>query len=85
MDNKVLISLIVPEIEQSYDIFLPINRKIGNIIVLLNKAINELSDGIFPISQYLCLYNADTMEEYSSDALVANTSIRNGTKLIMIA
>ena len=85
MDNKVLVSLVVPEIEQTFDIFLPINRKIGNVIALLTKAINELSDEIFPISEYACIYNADTMEEYSSDILIANTNIKNGTKLVMLA
>lgn len=85
MDNKVLISLIVPEIEQTYDIYLPINRKMGNIIELLNKAVNELSDGVFPISEYARIYNADTMEDYSSDILIANTNIKNGSKLVMLA
>lgn len=85
MDNKVLVSLIVPEIEQTYDIYLPINRKMGNIIILLNKAINELSNNIFPISEYSRIYNADTMEEYSSDILIANTNIKNGSKLVILA
>ena len=85
LDNKVIIKLIVPEIEQSYDLYLPINRKIGNVIFLLNKSINELSDGVFPISNTTKLYNADTKEEYKPDTLVANTDIKNGSKLVMIA
>ena len=50
MDDKVLIKLIVPEIDTSYDIYLPITKKIGNIVILLNRAINELSMGVYPIS-----------------------------------
>lgn len=84
MDNKVLVDLIVPEINQSFDVYLPINKKIGNIIILLNKAINELSNGIYPISKENKLYNVTTRNIYSPDVLLANTDIRNGTKLVMI-
>ena len=33
INNKVFVQLIVPEIDQSYDVYLPINKKIGNIIL----------------------------------------------------
>lgn len=85
MDNKVLVSLNIPEIDKDYDIYLPVNKKIGNIICLLNKAINELSDGVFPISEYNCLYNAETSEIYSLNVLLINTDIRNGTRLVLIS
>lgn len=84
MDNKVLVNVSVPEINRSYDVFLPVNRKIGNIIGLLNTAINELSNGDFPVSEDNALFNADTGELYSIDVLLFDTSIRNGTKLILI-
>jgi hypothetical protein len=40
MKNKVIVKILVPEIYESYDVYLPINKKIGNIIELLNKSIN---------------------------------------------
>ena len=85
MDNKVLVKLIVPEIDETFDIYLPINKKIGNIINLLNKAINELTDSIFPISNKNKLYNAVTKKRYESDVLLAYSDIRNGTTLILIS
>ena len=33
MKNKVLIELIVPEIDEKYNLYIPINKRIGNIIV----------------------------------------------------
>lgn len=85
MNNKVLVSLNVPEIDKTYDVYLPVNKRIGNIICLLNKAINELTDGVFPISEYNSLYNVDTSEVYSLNALLLNTDIRNGSKLVLIS
>jgi hypothetical protein len=85
MDNKVLVKLLVPEIEKEYDIFLPVNRKIGNIIIMLNKAVNELSKGEYPIADNDGLYNADTKELYEADKQLIKTNIRNGTKLVLLS
>lgn len=85
MNNKVLVKLIVPEIDKTYDLYLPINKKIGNIINLLNETISELSGGELPISKSNSLYNVDTKEKYNSDILLANTTIRNGTRLVLIS
>lgn len=85
MKNKVLVLLIIPEIDKKYDVYLPINKKIGNIINLLNKAINELSDGEYLLSTTDSLYNALTNEKYPSDTLLANTNIRNGSILVLIS
>ena len=62
MKNKVLVNLLVPEIDLQFDIYLPINKKIGNIICLLNKSINELTDGELVLSNCNKLYNAFTKE-----------------------
>ena len=85
MDNKVLINLLVPEIGNNYDIYLPVNKKIGNIIVLLNKAVNELTGGNYKLDNNNLLYNVETKKIYESDVLLANTDIRNGSKLLLIS
>lgn len=85
MKNKVLVSVSVPEIDRKYDIYLPINKKVGNIINLLNKTINDMTDGEYVLSKCNCLYNAETKEKYSSDVLLANTNIRNGSLLVLIS
>lgn len=85
MKNKVLVSLSVPEIDKKYDIYLPINKKIGNIIILLNKAISELTEGEFVLSEENDLYNVYTKQKYDPDTLLANTNIRNGTELVLLS
>ena len=84
MKNKILIEVVVPEIEQKYNIYIPVNKKIGNLIVLLNKAIKELSDGAYEGTEKTALYNKLTGEKYSINTLVRETSIRNGTVLVLI-
>lgn len=83
--NKVLVKLIVPEIDQSFYIYFPINKKIGNIINLLNKNISEITNGELEESNSNSLYNIETNEKYQSDVLLINTSIRNGSKLVLLS
>ena len=37
MNNKILIRLYIPLIEEEYDIFIPINKRVGTIKQLLEK------------------------------------------------
>ena len=85
MKNKVLVSIIVPEIDKKYDVYLPVNKKVGNIINLLNKAISEMTDGEYLLSESNCLYNISTKEKYASDILLINTNIRNGSSLVLLS
>ena len=84
MKNKVLVEVIVPEIEAVYDIYIPINKRIGNIIMLLNKTVSELTNGCFVGTNYTALYNKDTSVKYNPSSLVYDTDIRNGTSLILL-
>lgn len=79
----MFIKLIVPEIDKEYDLYLPVNKKIGNIVILLNEAINELTNEELELSNQNKLYNSKTKEYYSPDVLLLNTNIRNGSILVL--
>ena len=84
MNNKFLVELVVPALELNYDVFIPVNLKIGNVIELCSKVIADFSGGYFNISDMNVLYNGKTGELYGSNILVRNTDIRNGTRLILM-
>lgn len=83
MKNKILIELVVPELEETYNIYIPINKTVGSIINLLAKAITELTNNVYQINNATTIYNADTKETYKMDAVIYDTDIRNGTKLVL--
>ena len=85
MNDKVNVKIIVPEINESYDVLLPINKKIGTIVKLLIKAVHELSNNSFPNLPFCKLYNVDTMQVYDWNLLLYNTDIRNGTRLVLFS
>ena len=84
MNNKVLVELLVPEMEASYDVFLPINKRVGNVVNLLNKMVSELTNDCYVGSNKTALYNKDTKKKYNSNDLIYNTDIKNGTTLILL-
>ena len=83
-NNKVCVDLIVPSIEERYNVFIPINKKTIEIIFLLNKAISDITDGAFAPSDKLSLINAEDGTIYDVDSTFLENKILNGTKIILI-
>ena len=84
MEYKVLIKLYVPEIEQSYEVYIPINKTISQVLILLNKLVCNVSGESYPIKKNLKMYNRRTFEEYKLESIIRNTDIKNGTELVII-
>jgi hypothetical protein len=84
MENKVLVELVVPIIEKQYDIYLPVNRRVGNAIGLIIKGINEFNNGDYEFDSSISLYNSFTGVKYNNNDLIRKTDIRNGSKLILM-
>lgn len=85
INNKVIVKLIVPEIDVVYDLYLPVNKKIGNIVNLLNETVSEFSNNEFIKSNSNILINVKTGYQYPPDVLLVNTDIRNGTRLVLLS
>ena len=71
MNNKILITVHVPLLDKKYDIFIPINKKIGTIKKYCIETINELSGNVIEDINALNLYDK-------------NSEIKNGTEFILI-
>ena len=84
MKNKVLTEIYIPSIDEKYNIYLPLNKNIAEIVTLIGKSCGELNriDNINYNS--FSLYNNDTGVVYAPDKLIRETNIRNGTRLIMM-
>lgn len=84
MQNKVLVSIEVPEIDLSFDVFIPVNELIWKITKLIVKSVSDLSGiNLDPQNPYI-LINKINDKIYQNNDLVINTDIRNGTELILL-
>lgn len=81
--NKLLVSIEVPSIEQNYDLFIPINKKMGTIKKYIIKSIQELSGGILKEKDYL-FFDIDTGVKYGNNVYVRDSGIKNGARIMII-
>lgn len=71
-------------LEETYDVWIPSHKRIYNVIILLVKAINELNNNCYILSEMPMLYDKLTAEMYDVNLRVKETSIRSGTELILL-
>lgn len=84
MNNKILIRLYIPLIEEEYDIFIPINKRVGTIKQLLEKCISEQNDNGYVLTEDTNLYSKETGKVYDVQLLVKDTDLKNGSRVVLL-
>lgn len=85
MNNKVLIKLTVPEINTSFDVFVPVNEALWKIKKMLIRCIYDLSNTDFDSKEEFILINKENSRIYKNSEIVIETDIRNATELLLIS
>ena len=84
MNNKVLIKLILPELDTSFDILIPVNEIIWKIKKLLVKSVSDLEGIKLDMNAEYILLNKRNNRIYNNNEIVINPDIRNSTELLLI-
>jgi hypothetical protein len=84
MKNKVLIKLIVPMMDRSFDLFIPVNESIGRIKKIMVNSIADITRVQLADNKEYILINKDTAETYDNNKIVIDTNIRNATELVLL-
>lgn len=84
MDHKVLVEIHVPVSGEKFDVFLPLDTRMSDVILMVCSVINELSAGKFRAGKDAVLCNADTGIIYNVNITVAELEIQNGSRLMLI-
>lgn len=79
LDNKVLVILYVISLGEKFEVFIPVNEKVGNISRLLNGSLFESID----LEKNGIIINLDTGSSYNNNDLVRNTDIKNNSRLAL--
>lgn len=83
MNNKILVIVKVPFIEMEFEMYIPINKKIGYVKQMIISSIKERADGnLDDVS--LKLFDKETGSVFNNNIYVKESSIRNGTVLFLI-
>lgn len=82
--NKILVELEIPLIEKKYDLFIPINKRIGTIKRLIEEALVELTDNAYVIKEDTNLFSKETGIYYDVNKNVRDTDLKNGSRIILL-
>ena len=85
MENKVLIKLVIPELDETYDVFVPVNEIMWKVKAMLAKCVFNMAHLVFSPNDEFILINKDNNKIYDNNEILINTDIRNGTELILVA
>ena len=84
MENKVLVKIIVPLLDDSFDCFIPVNEVIQKIKKLIIKSISDLTNTNLDLSSDYIFINKDNGRIYNTNEIVINTDIRNGSEIVVL-
>ena len=84
MKNKVLVKLIIPELDTVFDVFIPVNEVMWKVKKLLTKSVYDLSGGAIDMEKEYVLMNKNTGMCYDNNVIIYDIDIRNATELLFL-
>lgn len=82
--SKILLEITSPAAGESYDVFVPDNMQIGELISLLGTVFTQTSNGTYIFSNQAVLSEKNAGTVYSPNDRIRDLDIKNGTKLLFI-
>ena len=83
--NKYLITVVVPNIELEFNVFIPNNKKVGTIKKIIIDSVRELSSNAFNKQENEVQFiDCESGKNFLSDVYVKDSGIKNGTRIIVI-
>jgi hypothetical protein len=83
-NNKILLEISIPSIEKSYDVFVPISKRIGTIKTLFEKGVIDLTNHDYVIKEDTNLYSKETGKIYDVNMKIIDSDLENGSRLILL-
>lgn len=83
-NNKILLEVFIPLIEEEYDVFVPVNKTMGTIKEIIEKGIIDLSDNGYTVKEDTNLYSKETGDIYNVNLKLTETDLKNGSQVILI-
>lgn len=84
MNNKVLIEVIVPLLEERYQMYIPINKRISVVVNLIEKALKEITNGYYPIKEGSVIIDVESGNVYDINITVKESKMINGSQVILL-
>lgn len=83
MDFRVHVIIDAPILERKFEVLIPIDRRIHNVISILKKVFPELSRDYYSVND-VNFYNKSNGNIYDKNLIIKDTDIKNGTRLVLL-
>ena len=83
MNFRVYVIVETPILDKKFELLVPVDRRIHELINLLRNNIPELMENYY---ESVCpmLFNKSTGEMYDMNLIIKNSNIKTGTRLVLI-
>lgn len=82
--DKILVNIYVPAINRNYDVYISSKSKFYDVVDMVKKIVQELSDGNFVASSDSILCDRKTGAIYNINMSSNELSLKNGSRLMLI-
>lgn len=82
--NKVLVEIFLPAANKSFDVYIPLESQMSEVLALVSSLLSDLSDGKYKATGDAVLCDAASGIIYNINLAVAELEIQNGSKLMLI-
>ncbi len=83
LNFRVYVTLEIPILDKKYELLVPIDRRIHDLITILKNNLPELSENYYK-DKTPNLYNKTSGEIYDMNQIIKDSNIKNGTRLLLV-
>jgi len=83
MDFRVYVIIEAPILDRKYELFVPSDRRIHDLLKILKNNIPELSQNYYEKNEP-SIYSKSTGKVYDMNLIIKNSDIKMGTRLILL-
>ena len=81
--DKILVSIYVLKIDETYDIYIPINKNTKEVLDIIQKEIVKLSSDTYILNDKAALYTEEGTI-INTNNMVRFSGLKNGQKLLLV-
>ncbi len=83
MDFKVYVVIEAPVLDKEFEVLVPIDRRIHDLVSLMKQSIPAFSTNYYE-NNSIQVFNKITGKIYDMNLIIKDSDIKTGTKLILI-
>lgn len=84
MNNKALVEIFVPAAGRKYDVYIPLESRMSDVVKMVAGALSDLSEGKYKATDAAILCDAETGTIFNVNIEVAELGIKTGSRLMLI-